>query len=160
LLPGLEDRLRTSRHDRSALARLLGRKVLLTNAPRVYALRVLAALHMTNCFDAVVSIEDMRLFGHLRPKPDARMFRHLAARLKTQTHRCVLVEDTLVHLRSARRVRMKTAWMQRYQPESAHSVNNQANSTGVSIHLCAKPPYVCARIKQIKTLRSLWGTLP
>ena len=160
LLPGLESRLRTSLHDRSALARLPGRKVLLTNAPRAYALRVLGALRLTTCFDAVVSIEDMRLFGHLRPKPDARMLRHLAKRLKTPTHRCVLVEDTLDHLRSARRLGMKTAWMKRYLPENRQSVNNQAKSAGVSVHLCAKPPYVCARIKQIKTLRSRWGSLP
>lgn len=159
LLPGLESRLRTSRHDRRALDRLPGRKVLLTNAPRAYALRVLDALRLTDCFDAVVSIEDMCLFGHLRPKPDSRMFRHLAVRLKTPMHRCVLIEDTLVHLRSARRLGMKTVWMTRYLPESHHFVNNRAKSTGVSVHPCAKPPYVCARIKQIKTLRSLWGTL-
>ena len=160
LLPGLESRLRTSLHDRSALTRLPGRKVLLTNAPRAYALRVLSTLRMTNCFDAVVSIEDMRLFGHLRPKPDARMFRHLAMRLKTPPHRCVLVEDTLDHLRSAHQLGMKTVWMKRYLPKLPQSVNNQAKSPGVSVHLCAKPPYVCARIKQIKTLRSRWRSLP
>ena len=31
--------------------------------------------------DGVITIEDMAMFGHLRPKPDARMFRALAARL-------------------------------------------------------------------------------
>jgi putative hydrolase of the HAD superfamily len=153
-LPGLESRLRISAHDRAALARLPGRKVLLTNAPRAYALRVLAALRLTHCFSAVVSIEDMRLFGHLRPKPDTRMFRRLAVCLKTPAHRCVLVEDTLAHQRGARRVGMKTAWMQRYLTKSAPSVNNPTKPAGVSVHLCAKPPYVCARIKNIKTLHS------
>src|SRR5512139_2291163 len=43
-LPGLEERLRTSAHDRAALARLPGRKLILTNAPRAYALRVLDTL--------------------------------------------------------------------------------------------------------------------
>ena len=36
-MPGLEERLRTSAHDRAALARLPGRKFMLTNAPRDYA---------------------------------------------------------------------------------------------------------------------------
>lgn len=160
LLPGLEARLRTSSHDRAALARLPGRKVLLTNAPRAYALRVLTALRLTRCFDAVVSIEDMRLFGHLRPKPDARMFRRLAVCLKTPPHRCVLVEDTLAHQRGARRAGMKTAWMQRYLRAPTNSVMNATKSHGVSVHPCAKPPYVCARIKWIQTLHSFWGDLP
>lgn len=155
LLPGLEARLRTSSHDIAALTRLPGRKVLLTNAPRVYALRVLAALRMTRCFDAVISIEDMHIFGALRPKPDARLFRRLAVCLKTPAHRCVLVEDTLAHQRGARKVGMQTAWMLRYQPRyqrEATSVNNATKSTRVSVHPCAKPSYVCARIKQIQTL--------
>jgi putative hydrolase of the HAD superfamily len=158
VLPGLEARLRTSSHDRAALKRLPGRKVLLTNAPRVYALRVLAALRMTRCFDAVVSIEDMRIFGALRPKPDARLFRRLAACLKTPAHRCVLVEDTLAHQRGARKVGMQTAWMLRYQP-NATNVNNATDSMRVSVHPCAKPSYVCARIKRIQTLHCAWGSL-
>lgn len=157
-LPGLEDRLRTSSHDREALIRLPGRKVLLTNAPRAYALRVLVALRMTRCFDAVISIEDMQIFGLLRPKPDARLFRRLAVCLKTPAYRCVLVEDTLAHQRAARKVGMQTAWMLRYQP-NAVIVNNATKSTRVSVHPCAKPSYVCARIKQIQTLHRAWSSL-
>ncbi|MFM8900358.1 MAG: pyrimidine 5'-nucleotidase [Burkholderiales bacterium] len=162
VLPDLEARLRTSSHDREALKRLPGRKVLLTNAPRAYALRVLAALGLTRCFDAVISIEDMRVFRALRPKPDARLFRRLAVCLKTTAHRCVLVEDTLAHQRSARKMGMQTAWMLRYQPRyqaKAASVNNATQSTRVSVHPCAKPSYVCARIKQIQTLHRVWGPL-
>jgi putative hydrolase of the HAD superfamily len=113
-LPGLEQRLRTSAHDRAALKRLKGRRFILTNAPRDYALRVLNTLRLADCFDGVISIEDMHMFGQLRPKPDARMFRHVCARLKLLPSRCVLVEDTLEHQKSARALGMKTAWMQRY----------------------------------------------
>ena len=81
-LPGLEERVSGHRHDFAAIKRLPGRKLILTNAPRAYALRVLGALRIEHLFDAVISIEDMWLFGHLRPKPDARMFRALCARLR------------------------------------------------------------------------------
>jgi len=81
-LPNLEARLRSSAHDRAALRRLSGRKFVLTNAPRAYALRVLDSLGVAAQFDGVLSIEDMAMFGHLRPKPDARMLRRVAARLK------------------------------------------------------------------------------
>ena len=142
-LPGLEQRLRTSAHDRAALRRLPGRKFILTNAPRTYALRVLDALGLRACFDGILCIEDMTMFGHHRPKPDARMFRHVVARLKTQAHRCVLVEDTLEHQRSARRLGIGTVWMQRWltRPSSGHRA--------------LRPAYVDHRVHSIRRLASL-----
>ena len=152
-MPGLEARLRGSAPDRAALSRLRGRKYILTNAPRAYAMRVLDTLALTHRFDGVITIEDMAMFGQPRPKPDARMLRYVAARLKTPLHRCVLVEDTLAHQRSARRIGMKTAWMQRYLREGVHAGSRQAK---VGVHPCPKPAYVCARIKSIQALRALW----
>ncbi|MDP1791242.1 MAG: pyrimidine 5'-nucleotidase, partial [Methylibium sp.] len=99
-LPGLEQRLRGNARDRAALRALPGRKFVLTNAPANYAKRVLTALDLADCFEGIVSIEGMRLFGHLRPKPDARMFRVVLARLKLRPAQCVLVEDTLAHQRA------------------------------------------------------------
>ncbi|WP_280152790.1 pyrimidine 5'-nucleotidase [Piscinibacter sp. XHJ-5] len=152
-LPGLESRLRTSAHDRAALRRLPGAKFVLTNAPRGYAMRVLDTLRLSGCFDGILCIEDMTMFGHHRPKPDARMLRHVAARLKTPPSRCVLVEDTLVHQRAARSVGMKTVWMQRYLRGAFH---DRRQSMKVGVHPCPKPAYVCARINRIQALRSLW----
>jgi putative hydrolase of the HAD superfamily len=113
-LPGLEQRVSGHRHDFAAIKRLRGARLILTNAPRAYAERVLGALRIRALFDAVVPIEEMAMFGRLRPKPDARMLRALAARLRVHPSRCVLVEDTLMHQKSARRVGMRTVWMQRY----------------------------------------------
>lgn len=114
LLPGLEQHVSGHRHDFAALRRLGGRRFILTNAPRAYALRVLGALRITHLFDGVLSMEDMFCFGHCRPKPDARMLRMVAARLGVPPSRCVLVEDTLEHQKAARRVGMGTVWMQRF----------------------------------------------
>ncbi len=61
-LPGLEPTVRGHRHDFAALARLPGRKFILTNAPRRYALRVLGALGIGHLFDGVFAIEDMAMF--------------------------------------------------------------------------------------------------
>ncbi|WP_234414010.1 pyrimidine 5'-nucleotidase [Ideonella sp. A 288] len=120
-LPHLEQQVSTHRHDVEALRRLPGRKLVLTNAPRDYALRVLRLLRIEHLFDAVLSIEDMAMFGQLRPKPDARMLRRLAVKLRVHPSQCILVEDTLVHQKSARRVGMQTVWMQRYARRGTHS---------------------------------------
>ena len=147
-LPELEARLRTHAHDRAALRRLAGRKYVLTNAPATYARRVLTALDLAVHFDGVISIEGMRMFGQLRPKPDARMFRMVLARLGLQAARCVLVEDTLVHQKAAKRVGMHSVWMQRYVARNVHGPE-------VGVYLRRRPPYCRARIRSLQKLRAL-----
>jgi putative hydrolase of the HAD superfamily len=103
---------------------------------------VLAALGIARAFDGVFSIEDMQLFGDLRPKPDARMLRALAARLGVHPSRCVLVEDTLVHQKAARRVGMGTVWMQRWLRGAATPRSR----------LRRKPAYVDRRVRKLREL--------
>jgi putative hydrolase of the HAD superfamily len=91
LLPGLEARVHSHPHDLAALRQLKGRKYILTNAPRAYTERVLGVLGIARWFDGVIAIEDMHMFGQLRPKPDARMLRRLVAQLRVPAPRCVLV---------------------------------------------------------------------
>ena len=119
--PGLEQRVTGHRHDLAAIARLRGRRVVLTNAPRAYAMRVLGALGIVHLFEQVLSIEDMRMFGDWRPKPDRRMLRHVAARLGVHPSQCVLVEDSLDNVLAARRVGMAPVWMQRFARRGAHA---------------------------------------
>jgi len=160
-LPGLEDRLRTSAHDRAAIERLAGRKYILTNAPRAYAMRVLGTLGLERLFDGVIAIEDMTMFGAPRPKPDARMLRRLVARLRVPATRCVLIEDTLEHLKAARGLGMRTVWMQRYlggrfRGFLFHGGEASPRRLQSARRQCARPPYVCARIgalRQLETFR-------
>ena len=119
-LPGLEERVSGHRHDLAAVARLRGRRVVLTNAPRAYAMRVLGALGIVQLFDEVLAIEDMTMFGHWRPKPDRRMLRHVARRLGVHPSRCVLVEDSLKNIVAARSIGMQAVWMQRFARRGAH----------------------------------------
>ena len=156
-LPGLEARLRTSAHDRAALARLPGRKYILTNAPRAYAMRVLTTLRLLRHFDAVITIEDMTMFGALRPKPDARMLRRVAVRLGVVPSRCVLIEDTLVHLKAARSIGMATAWMQRYvggrfRGALRDKLNSGFGDAPAPRRMCPKPPYLYAKIGALRHL--------
>ena len=127
-------------HDLAALRRLPGRKFLLTNAPQAYAHRVLAVLGLARGFEAVIAVEQMAMFGQMRPKPDARMFRHLLARLKLDPGRCILVEDTLEHQKAAHGLGMKTVWMQRWSRQAAHA------------GLRRRPVYVDRRVHRLADL--------
>lgn len=140
VLPGLDEHLHGHAHDLAALRRLPGRKLLMTNAPRAYAERVLAAVGLLGVFERLICIEDMVLFGQSRPKPDARMFRVVLARLKLDPARCVLVEDTLIHQKSARSVGLRTVWMQRWIKKDG------------ARRLHRKPVYVSRRVRSLAEL--------
>jgi putative hydrolase of the HAD superfamily len=144
-LPGLEQRVYGHAHDFAALARLPGRRYILTNAPRDYAERVLGALGIAHLFHGVLCIEDMRMFGHWRPKPDRRMFRRLLARLRVPAARAVLVEDTLEHQKSARALGMQTVWMQRWTRRAGWGV-------AAATRVARRPAYVDRRIVRLLDL--------
>jgi putative hydrolase of the HAD superfamily len=152
LLPGLEARVHSHGHDLAALRALPGHKYILTNAPRAYTERVLGVLGIGHLFDGVIAIEQMRMFGQLRPKPDARMLRWVAARLRVSPSRCVLVEDTLEHQKAARSIGMQTVWMQRW----ARLALRRAPQGGAP-RLCRRPAYVDQRLISLRGLQALRG---
>jgi len=143
LMPGLEQRVHGHPHDFAALRRLPGRKFILTNAPLAYTERVLGVLGIGHWFDGVIAIEQMRMFGHLRPKPDARMLRHVAARLRVPPERCVLVEDTLEHQKAAFGIGMRTVWMQRWA---------RRGGGPAAARLARRPAYVGRRVGSLREL--------
>jgi len=90
------------------LARLPGRKVLVTNAPLHYARAVLGHLGILRAFDSLWGLEQMRFHGGFRPKPSPALLRHILAHEGGTPARTVLVEDTLPNLRGARRAGLRT----------------------------------------------------
>ena len=153
--------LRADAAQRAALRRLPGRKYVLTNAPRAYALRVLGAFDMLREFDGVIAVEDMRQFGKLRPKPDPRMLRHVLRRLGVRPAQCVLVEDTLGHLRSARALGLRGVWFTRYAHRAARRQADaaaRASAQSPRLHRAGRhgrPGYVSARTSSLWQLPRL-----
>jgi putative hydrolase of the HAD superfamily len=92
---------------RSVLTRLPGRKLVFSNSPVHYSVAVLGILRVADLFDDVFSIEHT---GY-RPKPDRRGFLRLLRKHRLRPRRCVMVEDSLVNLRSAKRLGMRTVWV-------------------------------------------------
>lgn len=102
--PALERMVLRERGLRSALKRLRGRKIVYTNAPAFYAEAVLRLLRIDDLFAEVFSIEG----AGYHPKPDARGFYRMFRALHLSPQRCVMVEDTLGNLRTAKRLGMQT----------------------------------------------------
>ena len=92
---------------RAALKRLPGRKIVFSNAPRHYTEAVLGLTRLDRLVDAVYAVENLRF----RPKPDPAAFRTLLRAEGLHPRRCILVEDTLANLVTAKRLGMKTVWV-------------------------------------------------
>ena len=94
---------------RATLARLPGRKLVFSNSPVHYALAVLGALGIADLFDDVFSIEHT----DYRPKPDSYGFLKLFRRNRVRAAACIMVEDTLENLKTAKKLGMSTVWVAR-----------------------------------------------
>jgi putative hydrolase of the HAD superfamily len=101
---------------RATLRRLPGRKLVFSNAPVHYSRAVLKSLAISDLFDAVFSIERTRF----RPKPDTHGFLRLIRANRLRPQRCIMVEDTLVNLRAAKNLGMRTVWVTREKRAPAY----------------------------------------
>lgn len=133
-LPDLSGMVVFERGLAAMLRRLPGRKLVLSNAPRAYALAVLQMMGVDKHFDALHCIEST---GY-QPKPSLAAFRSLLRAHGLIASRCIMVEDSRENLRPAKRLGMKTAWVTR-EPRA--------------------PAYVDAKIASVLALPRLLGRL-
>ncbi len=117
-----------------ALKRLPGRKIIFSNAPRHYTEAVLSLTGLGRYFDAIYAVENVRF----QPKPMPAGFRALLQAERLDPRRCIMVEDSLPNLRSAKKQGMKTVWV------SASS---------------RRPPYVDVKVKSAVQIPQRCGAL-
>jgi len=131
------------------LRRLPGRKIVLTNGPQAYARSVLNGLGIERLFERVISIEHMQAGGRWRAKPDRAMLRRTLRRAHIRPADAILVEDTRGHLKSYKRLGIRTVWMVGHLPPG---VGGKAVLTGRG-----RPHYVDHRIRSLKSLQTGTG---
>ena len=107
VFPELADMVVRENALKHALARLPGRKLVFSNAPRAYVEGVLRALRLGRFFDAVYTIEDTGYRG----KPSLHGFHALLRNHDLDPHRCAFIDDMLENLRAAHRLGMSTVWV-------------------------------------------------
>jgi len=116
------------------LKRLPGRKILFSNAPRAYAEAVLKLTGLDRHFAAVYTIESLKF----RPKPMPQGFRALLRAEGLNPRHCIMVEDSLDNLLTARKLGMKTVWV------SAGS--RRSPCVDVQVSSVTQLPQRCARL--------------
>ena len=89
------------------LQKLPGKKIIFSNAPGHYADAVLAMTGLGRHFSAIYTVENLRF----QPKPMLAGFRALLRAEHLDPKHCIMVEDSLTNLVSAKRLGMKTVWV-------------------------------------------------
>ena len=145
-LPLLSKMIRVERGLRMCLTELCGRKILLTNAPALYSHRVMRHLGVQRQFEHHIAIEHMHVHGKLRPKPSRLMLGRLLRKHKLSPDRCILVEDTLANLKSAKRLGMRTVWVTQYL--------RMSDPIGAAPlpRMLKRPRYVDVKVKSVRQL--------
>ena len=105
--PALGKMLQSEKILRHTLKNLPGQKVVFSNAPAHYSQSVLRLLNISDLFEKVFTIESTRF----RPKPDSYGFYRLFRQMQLLPKQCIMVEDTLVNLKIAKKLGMKTVWV-------------------------------------------------
>ena len=103
-LPNMVIQIKRLKH---LLNSLPGRKCVFTNAPREYAIRVLQLMGIDGCFELVFSVESTKFHA----KPSVRGFQLLLKTLKANPKDCIMLEDNLPALMTAKRLGMRTIWV-------------------------------------------------
>jgi putative hydrolase of the HAD superfamily len=93
---------------------LPGRKIIVTNAPRAYAMGVLRHSGLVRVFSQVVCIEDMQFAGRWQPKPSRSMMQRLLAKLRISASKTWLIEDTISNLHGVRRTGVRGIWVRQW----------------------------------------------
>jgi len=105
--PELERMVLRAPRLRHILKTLPGRKMVFSNAPAHYAHAVLKLLRVDDLFDDVMAVEHTRY----RPKPDIFGFMRLLKMHRIKAPQCIMVEDSLENLHTAKRLGMRTVWV-------------------------------------------------
>ena len=115
---------------KQVLQSLPGRKCVFTNAPKSYALRVLDLMGLNPCFELIFSVESAKFHA----KPSVRGFNLLLDTLQVRPKRCIMVEDSLPALMTAKRLGMRTVWVTQ-QLRKPNFVNYRLSSVLALRHL-------------------------
>ncbi|MFA7290747.1 MAG: pyrimidine 5'-nucleotidase [Rhodocyclaceae bacterium] len=102
---------------KAMLQRLPGRKIIFSNAPRHYTDAILRLTGIGRQFDAIYSVEQLRF----KPKPAVSGFLRILQREQLEARNCIMVEDSLINLVTAKKLGMKTVWVSAGLRRSVHA---------------------------------------
>jgi putative hydrolase of the HAD superfamily len=114
------DRIRPDERLAAPLARLAGRKFVLTNGDAPHARRVLAAIGIADSFD---DLHDIHASSY-RPKPDPHGYELLCRRFDIDPTHALLADDIAANLKPAKALGMTTIWVDNGSERGSHGLGD------------------------------------
>lgn len=118
--------VRHDQHPACVLRQLSGKKVVFTNGPRNYAERILRCLKLNSVIDGMVTSTDMKALGEWRPKPSRLMLVQTCRRFGVAPCHATLVDDSVMNLKCAYEVGLRTVWCTGYRQRHGKLANRYA----------------------------------
>ena len=113
-LPSFEAFIELKPYIGRILSRLMGRKYLVTNSPKSYAIKVLSRYRLLKYFDGICAFENMLINSEIKCKPSRLLWQCILQETRAKKNHHILVDDTLANLRTAKRLGFRTVWMCEY----------------------------------------------
>ncbi len=88
------------------LQQIAAPKIVFSNGPSFYVQHLLSTLKISDCFEAAYGIDDVNYL--YKPEPDG--FRLICEQHNLHPRHCIMVDDSLANLVTAKNMGMKTIW--------------------------------------------------
>ena len=131
------------------LGSLIGRKYVVTNSPKNYAVEVLKKNGLLRYFDEICALEGMWINSQLRCKPARLLWQRILDKTRAKKKHHIVVDDTLANLRTAKNMGFITVWMRE------HFNGGRVHTK----HISNRPGYVDFTISTIKELINVSGKI-
>ena len=131
------------------LGSLVGRKYVVTNSPKNYAVEVLKQNGLLKYFDEIYALEGMWINNRLRCKPARLLWQQILYKTGAKKTHHILVDDTLANLRTAKNMGFTTVWVREYLKKGQNYSKQISN----------RPPYVDFTVLTIKELIKVSGKI-
>ena len=148
-LPCLELYIKFKPYVGKILGSLGGKKYVVTNSPKNYAVEVLKKNGLLKYFDEICALEGMWINSQLRCKPARLLWQRILDKTGAKKNHHILVDDTLANLRTAKNMGFKTVWMREYFNKGQVHVKQMSN----------RPRYVDFMVLTIKDLIKVSGKI-
>ncbi|WP_199181181.1 pyrimidine 5'-nucleotidase [Chromobacterium alticapitis] len=112
----LEQWLQFEEQLAESLASLPGRKIILSNGPQHYVEGILERMRIQHHFESVYGVERLNYI----PKPHLDAFHTVLGKEGLDPARCIMVEDSLPNLLTAKELGMTTIWVSHELRKPAH----------------------------------------
>lgn len=105
------------------LKKLIGNKIIFTNATFKHAEKILNLLNIREYFDVIIDIKDLEYI----PKPNKNSYKMFLKKIKFQNfdlNKTIFLEDTVKNLIPAKELGMTTVWMRNEMNQNDYNCNS------------------------------------